>query len=893
MRVGIFFGGQSREREISFAGGRTVYDNLNKSIFEAIPIFIDSNGHFILLDWQFIYKGTIRDFYPPVEFIPKSEYNIQHYAESLEQLTEKDWNELISKVGKKIAPPDFHQYIDLAFLSLHGPYGEDGNIQGLLEWYNIPYTGAGILPSAIGINKIAQRKILHQAGFEVPKSLVLTKNSWFSSDQKVVYEAFKKQLGLPIVIKSPHQGSSIGVSILSEDNFHTFGQLVQKSFFITEIKIDHWKASSEQEKTTFITKLVDIREGIGLPARCDDHIIYKVDDLIALLNTTQANVVKLEALDGESELLLESFIKGKEFSCIVIQDENGHPIALPPTEIKKGSEVFDYRSKYLPGMSRKITPIDLPADLIEAIRKQCVHLFQALQINVYARVDGFITAENKIYLNDPNTTSGMLPSSFFFHQAAEIGLNPSQFLSFIIRTSLAERMKSGKKHHEIQKLLQALDSALLAVKNEAKEKITVGVIMGGFSSERHISVESGRNIYEKLASSDKYLPIPIFLTGTEANHRLYVLPINIMLKDNADDIMEKVRHPERHPIIEQVIFECNEITNKYVEKQQPDLKQINYTELGELVDSVFIALHGRPGEDGAVQKELEKMDIPYNGSGIKSSQLTINKYDTNELLRKEGISVAAHRLVNQEAWELETEKEIKSIENDLRYPLIAKPADDGCSSAVKKIKNRKELMAFAGLMFREQPAFITEFANTLNLKQTEEFPQKQYFLLEELIEKENAKYFLEITGGLLTHYKADGTLEYEIFEPSEALASGEVLSLEEKFLAGEGQNITPARYTERASEYNIVAEQVKQALKKTAKVLNIQGYARIDAFVRISDDLTAETIIIEVNSLPGMTPATCIFHQTAINGYKPYDFIDRILTFGISRNNKKLSSHEA
>ena len=178
--------------------------------------------------------------------------------------------------------------------------------------------------------------------------------------------------------------------------------------------------------------------------------------MIALLNTTQANVVKLEALDGESELLLESFIKGKEFSCIVIQDENGHPIALPPTEIKKGSEVFDYRSKYLPGMSRKITPIDLPADLIEAIRKQCVHLFQALQINVYARVDGFITAENKIYLNDPNTTSGMLPSSFFFHQAAEIGLNPSQFLSFIIRTSLAERMKSGKKHHEIQKLLQAM-----------------------------------------------------------------------------------------------------------------------------------------------------------------------------------------------------------------------------------------------------------------------------------------------------------------------------------------------------------------------------------------------------------------------------------------------------
>ncbi|HIF15606.1 MAG TPA: hypothetical protein EYQ86_09985, partial [Bacteroidetes bacterium] len=61
MRIGIFFGGPSREREISFAGGRTIYDNLNKELFEAVPIFVDSNRQFILLDWEFVYKGTIRD----------------------------------------------------------------------------------------------------------------------------------------------------------------------------------------------------------------------------------------------------------------------------------------------------------------------------------------------------------------------------------------------------------------------------------------------------------------------------------------------------------------------------------------------------------------------------------------------------------------------------------------------------------------------------------------------------------------------------------------------------------------------------------------------------------------------------------------------------------------
>ena len=63
MKIGIFFGVNSREREVSFAGGRTVYDNLDKTLFEAIPIFVDSFNNFILLDWHFIYKGSIRDFY--------------------------------------------------------------------------------------------------------------------------------------------------------------------------------------------------------------------------------------------------------------------------------------------------------------------------------------------------------------------------------------------------------------------------------------------------------------------------------------------------------------------------------------------------------------------------------------------------------------------------------------------------------------------------------------------------------------------------------------------------------------------------------------------------------------------------------------------------------------
>ncbi|MBC7862165.1 MAG: hypothetical protein IAF38_04270, partial [Bacteroidia bacterium] len=83
MKIGIIFGGRSKEREISFAGGRTVYDNLNKSFFEPVPLFVDSFGNLVLLNWEFIYKGSIRDFYPPVDYLPTSQHEFQIYLESM------------------------------------------------------------------------------------------------------------------------------------------------------------------------------------------------------------------------------------------------------------------------------------------------------------------------------------------------------------------------------------------------------------------------------------------------------------------------------------------------------------------------------------------------------------------------------------------------------------------------------------------------------------------------------------------------------------------------------------------------------------------------------------------------------------------------------------------
>jgi len=436
-------------------------------------------------------------------------------------------------------------------------------LQGLLESLNIPYTGSGVRACSIGMDKAFQKKIMETGGFACPAVLVLEKSQWNKEVAAKIFNQAIAEIKFPMVIRPANQGSSIGVKILPEgSNLTTFTEAIDAAFFRATLHRKDWLAKTTEERITYLRDLTDIRSGLGFPIDTAGQTFYHPAKFLVFLNTyfedKNHSELLLKSHLSEQRVIVEGFIEGKEFSCIVLKKEGGGTVSLPPTEIVKGGEVFDYRSKYLPGLSRKITPIDLPDDEIHQIRTACRSLFDYLEFNTYARIDGFITKNKEIFLNDPNTTSGMLPSSFFFHQAAEIGLNPSQFLTYIIRISLQERIE----------------------------------------------------------------PIPVFLTGSDEKHELYQIPINLLLKDNADDIRDKIYHYKEHPVIEAIKTECANITQKYASDNVVFAPQkLTYEKLNQIADGVFIGLHGRPGEDGSVQRELDKMGLPYNGSPYASSFL--------------------------------------------------------------------------------------------------------------------------------------------------------------------------------------------------------------------------------------------------------------------------------
>jgi D-alanine-D-alanine ligase len=143
-------------------------------------------------------------------------------------------------------------------------------------------------------------------------------------------------------------------------------------------------------------------------------------------------------------VLVEEFLDGVEFSSIILE-EGGHAFPLSLTEIYPQSEFYTYDDKYMPGRCRKFTPPkNLPKDVVEQIKREAVRAFRALGFRCYGRIDGFVLKDGRVLITDPNSSSGMAPSSFFFEQAAEQGMLPVMIISKLIEIALEiHREKKG------------------------------------------------------------------------------------------------------------------------------------------------------------------------------------------------------------------------------------------------------------------------------------------------------------------------------------------------------------------------------------------------------------------------------------------------------------------
>ena len=186
IRVGIIFGGRSGEHEVSILSAQSVIGALDKKKYEAVPIFINKKGK-----WQ-------------LGFDPKTlKGNGEQYVYLPPDPTTK---KLISTKESETLPQ-----LDVIFPVLHGTYGEDGSVQGLLELSDIPYVGAGVTASAVGLDKVLMKRAFKAIGLPLTKHLVFLRKK-VESDATEVVDGIEKELTYPVFVKPANLGSSVGIT---------------------------------------------------------------------------------------------------------------------------------------------------------------------------------------------------------------------------------------------------------------------------------------------------------------------------------------------------------------------------------------------------------------------------------------------------------------------------------------------------------------------------------------------------------------------------------------------------------------------------------------------------------------------------------------------------------
>ena len=185
IRVSLIFGGRSAEHEISLLSASSIYRNLDKKKFKVISVYINKKGRWKVVDSPLLSSSALNKG-NSYSFLP--------------------W-------GKRAFPLAVDA--DIYFPVLHGPYGEDGTIQGLLEMADVPYVGAAVTASAVGMDKALTKSILKAKKLPVVEHLVVLEKEWVK-DRRAVLSKIKKEIALPLFVKPACLGSSVGISKVKE-----------------------------------------------------------------------------------------------------------------------------------------------------------------------------------------------------------------------------------------------------------------------------------------------------------------------------------------------------------------------------------------------------------------------------------------------------------------------------------------------------------------------------------------------------------------------------------------------------------------------------------------------------------------------------------------------------
>jgi D-alanine--D-alanine ligase len=721
--------------------------------------------------------------------------------------------------------------VDLVFPVIHGTFGEDGHVQSLLERAGIPFIGSSAAACAVAFDKFRAYEALSAAGITPVPTMLATREMSSEEQYSLASEAFPDG---KLVLKPAQSGSSIDVHVARDR-----------------------------------------------PA---------------------AAKILSELLCRYERVVVQPRMTGTEMTTIVLGGPTG-PTPLMPIQIDINNrwsedEIFDYRRKYLASHDAHYRcPPPQDRAVIAAVRRAAEDAFQVLGLRDFARIDGWLQPGGQVVISDVNPISGMEQNSFLFIQAAQLGMSHQDVLRFIVAAA-AERYGRGQLLADRPRSR----GALVRLGRSPAARHRIAVLFGGDTAERQVSVLTGTNVWLKLLSSERYEPVPHLL---DPDGSVWQLSYAAALRHSVEEILDACRAAQS-PGASRASW-ADEIYRR-LQLSPDDLHAPVASPLPMTMDAfldrydmVFLGLHGGTGENGSMQQMLDARGIRYNGSGARASRLCMDKHATGQAIA----GLASEGIYTPQRIRMDVPRSLVSSQVEQMWStitagcgsttIIVKPLDDGCSAGVVPLGRPEELLRYLSMISdgaRRLPGIDFSLLDDEQIVELPTRPPRQ-LLFEKFIQTDDIRVDDAGDSRLRWAEKRDtGWVEVTVavvgpkgamraLNPSITVVRQGRLSLEEKFMGGTGINITPPPGPPLGRVRAGAIRAAKARIVRVADVLGLAGYGRIDAFMHRD---TGEIIVIEANTLPGLTPSTVFFQQCLAEDppQAPREVLERLVDLALA-----------
>jgi D-alanine-D-alanine ligase len=364
IRIALVFGGRSSEHEVSCSTAASVLDALDRDRYDVIPVGIARDGHWVLAPDDSARFRLDAGHRPSVD---------TDAASVIVPTSATDKGLVVHEPGE---PPRDLGEVDVVFPLLHGPFGEDGTVQGMLDLADVRYVGSGVTASAAMMDKHVMKVVFAAAGLPVGPYVVITDRAWLRDPEAALATVATAGLEYPVFVKPARAGSSFGI--------------------------------------TRVTEPEGLRDAVETARAHDPKVVIEQGIF--------GREIECGVLDGHGADLPRASVLGE---CRVVANHDFYD--------------FDAKYLHAEDVVLE-TPADVPDDVADRIRSLAVDAFLAAGCEGLARVDFFLTPSGEILLNEINTMPGFTPTSMYPRMWAATGISYPELIDELVALALERRV---------------------------------------------------------------------------------------------------------------------------------------------------------------------------------------------------------------------------------------------------------------------------------------------------------------------------------------------------------------------------------------------------------------------------------------------------------------------